>query len=118
MEDLGTAAETSGPATFFVWVFAIIDAVRQAKAINSGLIDTGGLASSERVALSRPRESMAGLTWGVILVGLGVDLFQISRLDRIFLAGPCVPPREGKSTESNNEANGKLHRQRLQTEFD
>jgi hypothetical protein len=67
----GRMAPLSGPATFFVWFFAIIDAVRQAKAINSGLIDTGGLAASERVALSRPRESMAGLTWGVILVGLG-----------------------------------------------
>ena len=67
----GRMSSLSGPATAFVWFFAIIDAVRQAKAINSGLIDTGGLAPSERVALSRPRESMAGLTWGVILVGLG-----------------------------------------------
>ena len=67
----GRMAPLSGPATAFVWFFAIIDAVRQAKAINSGLIDTGGLAASERRALSRPRESMAGLTWGVILVGIG-----------------------------------------------
>jgi hypothetical protein len=67
----GRMAPLSGPATAFVWFFAIIDAVRQAKAINSGLIDTGGLAASERRALSRARESTAGLTWGVILVGIG-----------------------------------------------
>jgi hypothetical protein len=66
----GRLAPLSGPATAFVWFFAIIDAVRQAKAINQGYVETGGLAPSERAAL-RPRESMAGLTWGVILVGIG-----------------------------------------------
>ena len=64
-------APLSGAATAFVWFFAIIDAVRQAKAINSGSVNPGGLAASEGAVLSRPRESMASLTWGVILVGLG-----------------------------------------------
>ena len=67
----GRMAPLSGPATAFVWFFAIIDAVRQAKAINSGYIETGGLAPSERAAVRRRSDSMAGLTWGVILVGLG-----------------------------------------------
>jgi len=67
----GRMAHLSGPATAFVWFFAIIDAVRQAKAINSGYVHEGGLAPSERMIVPRARESMAGLTWGVILVGIG-----------------------------------------------
>jgi hypothetical protein len=67
----GRMAPLSGPATAFVWFFAIIDAVRQAKAINSGYVEAGGLAPSERTVVPRVRESMAGLTWGVILVGIG-----------------------------------------------
>ena len=67
----GRIAPLSGPATAFVWFFAIIDAVRQAKAINSGYVETGGLAPSERTVVPRVRESMAALTWGVILVGIG-----------------------------------------------
>jgi hypothetical protein len=67
----GRMAPLSGPATAFVWFFAIIDAVRQAKAINSGYVHAGGLAPSERMIVPRVRESMAGLTWGVILVGIG-----------------------------------------------
>lgn len=60
-----------GMGIAFVWFFGIIDAVRQSKAINSGLVDAGALAASERAALRRAPESMAGLTWGVILVGIG-----------------------------------------------
>jgi hypothetical protein len=67
----GRLAPLSGPATAFVWFFAIIDAVRQAKAINSGYVRTGGLATPEGTLVPRVRESMAGLTWGVILVGIG-----------------------------------------------
>lgn len=67
----GRMAPLSGPATAFVWFFAIIDAVRQAKAINAGYVATGGFAPSESTVVPRARESMAGLTWGVILVGLG-----------------------------------------------
>ena len=67
----GRMAPLSGPATAFVWFFAIIDAVRQAKAINSGYVHAGGLAPSERTVVPRARDSMAGLTWGVILVGIG-----------------------------------------------
>jgi hypothetical protein len=67
----GHMAPLFGLGIAFVWFFGIIDAVRQAKAINSGYVDAGGLAASERNVLSRAPESMAGLTWGVILVGIG-----------------------------------------------
>jgi hypothetical protein len=56
-----------GMGIAFVWFFGIIDAVRQAKAINSGHVEAGSLAAPAR----RASESMAGLTWGVILVGIG-----------------------------------------------
>jgi hypothetical protein len=84
----GRMAPLSGPATAFVWFFAIIDAVRQAKAINSGHVHAGGLAPSERTIVPRARESMAGLTWGVILVGLGA-LWLLDRyadLDKFWAA--------------------------------
>jgi hypothetical protein len=66
----------SGPATFFVWVFAIIDAVRQAKAINAGRLTEGGFAPEQQIR--RASHGTAGLTWGVILVGLG-SLWLIDR---------------------------------------
>ena len=59
-----------GPVTFFVWVFAIIDAVRQAKAINRGAVAESGFAPAAQVR--RAAEGTGGLTWGVILVGIGV----------------------------------------------
>jgi hypothetical protein len=81
-------APLSGPATAFVWFFAIIDAVRQAKAINSGYVQAGGLAPSERTVVPRVRESMAGLTWGVILVGIGAIwlLDRYADLDKFWAA--------------------------------
>ena len=69
-------APLSGPATFFVWVFAIIDAVRQAKAINAGRLTEGGWAPEQQIR--RASHGTAGLTWGVILVGLG-SLWLIDR---------------------------------------
>ncbi|HKA37182.1 MAG TPA: hypothetical protein VKH43_10210 [Thermoanaerobaculia bacterium] len=59
-----------GPVIFFVWVFAIIDAVRQAKAINRGAVAESGFAPATAPAIRR--EGTGGLTWGVILVGIGV----------------------------------------------
>jgi hypothetical protein len=58
-----------GPMIGFVWFFAIIDAVRQAKAINRGYVTAGGYAPSPQ--LHRAADSTASLTWGVILVGIG-----------------------------------------------
>ncbi len=58
-----------GMGIAFIWFFGIIDAVRQAKAINSGQVETAGLASEP--TLRAARESTSSLTWGVILVGLG-----------------------------------------------
>jgi hypothetical protein len=65
----GRIAHLSGPATAFVWFFAIIDAVRQAKAINRGTVAESGFAPAQQL---RAASVAAGLTWGVILVGLGV----------------------------------------------
>lgn len=73
----GSVTPLFGLGIAFTWFFGIIDAVRQAKAINSGHVDVGGLAASERVARVK-RESTAGLTWGVILVGIGT-LWLIDR---------------------------------------
>ena len=64
------AGEFFGPLIAFVWFFAIIDAVRQAKAINRGYVAEAGYAPEEH--LRRAATGTAGLTWGVILVGLGV----------------------------------------------
>jgi len=65
----GRMAALSGPATAFVWFFAIIDAVRQAKAINRGSVAESGFAPAAQL---RKAEGTGGLTWGVILVGIGV----------------------------------------------
>jgi hypothetical protein len=59
-----------GMGIAFIWFFGIIDAVRQAKAINSGYVEAGGLAS-EKTLIAARRESTSSLTWGVILVGIG-----------------------------------------------
>jgi hypothetical protein len=67
----GHLAPVFGLGIAFIWFFGIIDAVRQAKAINSGTVEGGGLAMSEKAILRRTSESMGGLTWGVILVGIG-----------------------------------------------
>jgi hypothetical protein len=72
----GRMAPLSGPATAFIWFFAIIDAVRQAKAINAGRLTEGGWAPEEQIR--RASQGTAGLTWGVILVGLG-SLWLIDR---------------------------------------
>ena len=72
----GRISHFTGPVTAFVWFFAIIDAVRQAKAINAGHVSEGGLAPAKQLA--RGSQGTAGLTWGVILVGLG-SLWLIDR---------------------------------------
>jgi len=66
----GRLAALTGPATAFVWFFGIIDAVRQAKAINRGVVAESGFAAERQ--LRRSSEGTGALTWGVILVGIGV----------------------------------------------
>ncbi len=61
--------EFFGPLIAFIWFFAIIDAVRQAKAINRGYAIESGFASAP--ALRKAGEGTGALTWGVILVGMG-----------------------------------------------
>lgn len=58
-----------GPVIAFVWFFAIIDAVRHAKAINRGYVAETGFARDQ--TLRRAAAGTGSLTWGVILVGLG-----------------------------------------------
>lgn len=71
----GRSGEFFGPMIAFVWFFGIIDAVRQAKAINRGQLAEAGFAG-ERQLKAAP--GSGGLTWGVILVGLGA-LWLIDR---------------------------------------
>jgi F0F1-type ATP synthase assembly protein I len=59
-----------GPLIAFIWFFAIIDAVRQAHAINRGHVTEAGFVAEPQ--LRRAMTGSAGLTWGIILVGLGV----------------------------------------------
>ena len=73
----GRGGEFFGPLIGFVWFFAIIDAVRQAKAINRGMVAETGFAPE--VQLKRAAGSGA-LTWGVILVGMG----SLILIDRYF----------------------------------
>jgi hypothetical protein len=65
----GRGGEFFGPMIAFVWFFGIIDAVRQAKAINRGQLAEGGWAGE--VQLKKAASGTGALTWGVILVGLG-----------------------------------------------
>ena len=71
----GRSGEFFGPMIAFLWFFGIIDAVRQAKAINRGQLAEAGFAG-ERQLKAAP--GSGGLTWGVILVGLGA-LWLIDR---------------------------------------
>ncbi len=66
----GRGAHFLGPLIAFVWFFGIIDAVRQAKAINRGYVSESGFAAEAQ--LRRASEGTGALTWGVILVGLGL----------------------------------------------
>ena len=65
----GRIAVLSGPATAFLWFFGVIDAVRQAKAINRGYVSESSFAPEPQ--LRKASEGTGSLTWGVILVGLG-----------------------------------------------
>jgi hypothetical protein len=78
MTSHGGPGEFFGPLIAFVWFFAIIDAVRQAKAINRGELAAEGFAPEQQ--LRKAAAGTGGLTWGVILVGLGSLLL----IDRYF----------------------------------
>ncbi len=64
------SGEFFGPLIAFIWFFGIIDAVRQAHAINRGFVSEAGFIPEPQ--LRRAVTGSAGLTWGIILVGLGV----------------------------------------------
>ena len=78
MTSHGSAGEFFGPLIAFVWFFGVIDAVRQAKAINRGQLAEAGFAGDQQ--LRRAAAGTGALTWGVILVGLGALLL----IDRYF----------------------------------
>lgn len=71
-----TSGEFFGPLVAFVWFFGVIDAVRQAKAINRGQLAESGFAGETQLAAAA--RGTGALTWGVILVGLG-SLWLIDR---------------------------------------
>jgi hypothetical protein len=75
MTSHGRAGAFFGPMIAFLWFFGIIDAVRQAKAINRGQLAEAGFAGQQQLKVA---SGAAGLTWGVILVGLG-SLWLIDR---------------------------------------
>jgi hypothetical protein len=89
----GRGGEFFGPLVAFVWFFAIIDAVRQAKAINRGQLAEGGWAGDAQIKAAAA--GTGSLTWGVILIGLGA-LWLIDRyvdIDWSFMAewgGPAA----------------------------
>ena len=78
MTSHGSAGEFFGPLIAFIWFFGVIDAVRQAKAINRGQLAEAGFAGDQQ--LRRAAAGTGALTWGVILVGLGALLL----IDRYF----------------------------------
>jgi F0F1-type ATP synthase assembly protein I len=61
--------EFFGPVIGFIWFFGIIDAVRQARAINLGIVTESGYAPNEQ--LRKAAKGTAGLFWGVVMVGIG-----------------------------------------------
>jgi len=65
----GRGSEFFGLMIAFVWFFGVIDAVRQAHAINRGRVAEAGWAGEAQ--LKRAAAGTGALTWGVILVGLG-----------------------------------------------
>lgn len=77
MTSHGSAGEFFGPLIAFIWFFGVIDAVRQAKAINRGQLAEAGFAGDQQL---RAAAGTGALTWGVILVGLGALLL----IDRYF----------------------------------
>ena len=66
----GRGGEFFGPMIAFLWFFGVIDAVRQAKAINRGQIAESGWAG-DQVMKKAVSSGSGALTWGVIMVGLG-----------------------------------------------
>ena len=69
MTSHGRAGEFFGPIIAFIWFFGIIDAVRQAKAMNRGQVAESGFAPEQQ--MRKAAQGTGALTWGVILVGIG-----------------------------------------------
>jgi hypothetical protein len=65
----GRGGEFFGPLIAFLWFFGVIDAVRQAKAINRGHLAEAGWAGEAQLKIATA--GTGALTWGVIMVGIG-----------------------------------------------
>jgi hypothetical protein len=65
----GQRGEFFGPLIAFIWFFGVIDAVRQAKAINRGQLAEGGWVAEQQI--KKAAAGSGALTWGVILMGIG-----------------------------------------------
>ena len=68
-----------GPLTFFVWIFGIIDAVQQARAINRSQIPAAVYAPSSQV--QKLSGGTGWLTLGVIMTGIGALWLADNYLD-------------------------------------
>jgi len=88
MTSHGRSGEFFGPLVAFVWFFAVIDAVRQAKAINRGQLAESGFAGQAQ--LKRAASGTGGLTWGVILIGLG-GLWLLNSYDLLDRVLDAIP---------------------------
>lgn len=88
MTSHGSHGEFGGIVVAFIWFFGVIDAVRQARAINRGELAEAGFAGDQQ--LRKAAAGTGGLTWGVILVGLGGMwlLNKYDLLDRVLDAIP------------------------------
>jgi hypothetical protein len=78
LQSHGRGSAFFGLLIAFTWFFGVIDAVRQAKAINRGQLAEAGFAGEQQLKMAA---STKGLTWGVILVGIGALLLANEYLD-------------------------------------
>ncbi len=88
MTSHGRAGEFFGPLIAFVWFFAVIDAVRQAKAINRGQLAESGFAGQAQV--KRAASGTGAMTWGIILIGLG-GLWLLNSYDLLDRVLDAIP---------------------------
>jgi hypothetical protein len=69
---MGAMEPIFGIATGFLWFFGIFDALRICRAINSGAASTASAAGSLYPAIPKPSARAGTLTWGIILLGIGL----------------------------------------------
>jgi hypothetical protein len=88
MTSHGGPGEIFGPLVAFVWFFGVIDAVRQAKAINRGEVAEAGFAGDPKAR--RAAAGSGALTWGIVLIGLG-GLWLLNSYDLLDRVLDAIP---------------------------